>query len=71
MELATSKVVKVNQQEIVEAIISTVLKKRPDLRPTGVDPSEVPPHVNFGFDFKDGFNAIVTLEYSCEEVIKP
>lgn len=71
MDLISSKEVRVSQQEVIEAIISLVFKKRSDLRPTGVDQSEVLPTVNFGFDFKNGFNAVVTLESKCEEVIKP
>jgi len=71
MELISSKEVRVNQREMVEAIISLVFKKKPDLRPSGIDQSEMLPQVNFGFDFKNGFNAVVTLESKREEVTKP
>jgi hypothetical protein len=71
MELATSKVMKVKQADVIEAVLSLVFKKRPELRPSGIDASEQPPEVAFRIDEKHGVTAIVLLESKCEEVTKP
>ena len=74
MELSTSKVVRVSQKEIEEAILGLIFKKKPELRPSGMDGSESPPQIHFTTDkaIKSAdIMAIVTLENVTEEVVKP
>lgn len=71
MELSTSKVVRVKQDEIEEAILSLVFKKKPELRPSGMDASEPPPEVSFRINEKAGVTAIVLIDCKTEEVSKP
>ena len=70
MELSSNKAVRLTQEEISEAVLSLVFKKKPELRPTGVDTSEGTPKVNFSVTPGMGVEAIVMLEDTKEEIVK-
>jgi hypothetical protein len=71
MELSTSRVLKLDQAEIEEAILNLAFKRKPDLRPSGTDPSEKSPQVSFQMSTRAGITATIVLEERDEEVVKP
>ena len=70
MELVSSRVVKVTQSEIAEAILNLVFKNKPELRPSGTDASEPAPEVYFQGLPNGEIAAVVTLESETRKVVK-
>jgi len=75
MELSSNEVVQVYQKEIEEAVLGLVFKKRPELRPSGMEGSEEnAPQVHFavsdGTTKNLGIVGLVILKSKCEEIVK-
>ena len=70
MELSTSKIIKVKQADIEEAVLNLVFKKKPELRPSGIDASDDSLQIHFSVAAETGVTAIVMLEAKCEEITK-